>query len=227
MKGRPSGTKKSSDPNVKRRKREKRELGLCDVKIKITEWFGREEAEALGMTAVALGEGDADFGAAGIVAGQEGLHVVMEHESPDDGEAVGKGEQMWPQGHPGADGKKWYTIQRVNGSADTGGRGKGGDDTEDDDMNGGEGGRNLDHKHTLHESDRIKKNSVQRWLLKEEKEKRSGKKVCLLPVLLNPNSILPLALFQLDSSRLLQSSPFYTYTSPVPTQLMFFPTVQN
>ena len=152
----------------------------------------------MGMAAVALGEGDADFGAANTVLGQGDLHVVMENQTSPD-EAAG-GEQRWPKGHPGADGKKWYTIQRVNGSADTGGRGRGGDDTEDEEMNDGEGGRNLDHKHTLEESDRIKKNSVQRWLLKEEKEKRSGKKVrlslnSLLPLILIPFHTLSFALF--------------------------------
>ena len=54
---------------------------------------------------------------------------------------------------PGADGDRYYTIQRVNGSG-----------TAD----GTDGG----HKHTLEESDRVKKNSVQRHFLKEEKVKR-------------------------------------------------------
>ena len=38
MKGRPSGTPKSDDPNKKKRKRTARERDLCDVKIKITEY---------------------------------------------------------------------------------------------------------------------------------------------------------------------------------------------
>lgn len=38
MKGRPSGTPKSDDPNKKKRKRNARERDLCDVKIKITEY---------------------------------------------------------------------------------------------------------------------------------------------------------------------------------------------
>ena len=38
MKGRPSGTPKSEDPNKKKRKRNARERDLCDVKIKITEY---------------------------------------------------------------------------------------------------------------------------------------------------------------------------------------------
>src|SRR5271167_2826937 len=39
LKGRPPGTPKSNDPNKKKRKRTARERDLCDVKIKITEYF--------------------------------------------------------------------------------------------------------------------------------------------------------------------------------------------
>ncbi|KAF5702400.1 glutathione S-transferase omega-1 [Fusarium mundagurra] len=39
MKGRPPGTPKSDDPNKKKRKRKVRQRDLCDVKIKITEYF--------------------------------------------------------------------------------------------------------------------------------------------------------------------------------------------
>jgi hypothetical protein len=39
MKGRPPGTPKSEDPTKKKRKRFARERDLCDVKIKITEYF--------------------------------------------------------------------------------------------------------------------------------------------------------------------------------------------
>ncbi|KXJ91950.1 hypothetical protein Micbo1qcDRAFT_233301 [Microdochium bolleyi] len=39
MKGRPPGTPKSEDPAKKKRKRNARERDLCDVKIKITEYF--------------------------------------------------------------------------------------------------------------------------------------------------------------------------------------------
>ena len=57
---------------------------------------------------------------------------------------------------PGANGERYYTIQRVNGN---GGNGKG------DGVAG-------PHKHTLEESDRVKKNSIQRHMAKEEKEKK-------------------------------------------------------
>lgn len=64
----------------------------------------------------------------------------------------------FPAGHPGAGGARYYTIQRVNGN---GGNGR-------SDSIGGP------HRHTLEESDRVKKNSVQRSLLKEEKEKKNS-----------------------------------------------------
>src|ERR1700685_3511432 len=46
MKGRPPGTPKSEDPSKKKRKRSARERDLCDVKIKITEYFPDAGAEA-------------------------------------------------------------------------------------------------------------------------------------------------------------------------------------
>lgn len=61
-----------------------------------------------------------------------------------------------PPNHPGANGAKFYTIQRVNGN---GGNGKG------DGVPG-------PHKHDLAYSDNIKKNSVQREILKREKEEK-------------------------------------------------------
>jgi len=60
------------------------------------------------------------------------------------------------QNHPGSTGERYYTIQRVNGN---GGNGKG------DGVAG-------PHKHTLEESDKVKKNSVQRFLMKRDKEER-------------------------------------------------------
>lgn len=44
MKGRPPGTPKTEDPSKKRRRRSARERDLCDVKIKITEYFPGSEA---------------------------------------------------------------------------------------------------------------------------------------------------------------------------------------
>ncbi|OTA54309.1 hypothetical protein K449DRAFT_338767 [Hypoxylon sp. EC38] len=53
MKGRPPGTPKSDDPSKKKRKRSARERDLCDVKIKITEYFP-------GAT-ILPGDGEASF----------------------------------------------------------------------------------------------------------------------------------------------------------------------
>ncbi|KAF7556613.1 hypothetical protein G7046_g6269 [Stylonectria norvegica] len=112
LKGRPPGTPKSDDPNKKKRKRNARARDLCDVKIKITEYFAGAEFD------------DDDEGAA--AAAQS---------------TVGAGQRFW-------------TIQRVNGN---GGNGKG------DGVAG-------PHKHTLAKSDEIKKNSVQRFLAKQDKD---------------------------------------------------------
>jgi predicted nucleic acid-binding Zn ribbon protein len=59
-----------------------------------------------------------------------------------------------PGDHPGANGKRYFTIQRVNG---TGAQGQ---------------GLGCGHQHTIEDSDRVKKNSVQRILLKEDKERK-------------------------------------------------------
>lgn len=59
---------------------------------------------------------------------------------------------------PGADGARFYTIQRVNGN---GANGKG---------DGTVGG----HRHSMEESDKIKKNSIHRHFLKEDKERRKS-----------------------------------------------------
>lgn len=64
MKGRPPGTPKSDDPSKKKRKRSARQRDLCDVKIRITEYFpnasayvDREAAEAVAAAGAALPAG--------------------------------------------------------------------------------------------------------------------------------------------------------------------------
>ncbi|EHK40603.1 hypothetical protein TRIATDRAFT_182414, partial [Trichoderma atroviride IMI 206040] len=74
MKGRPPGTPKSDDPAKKKRKRSARERDLCDVKIKVTEYFPDAGAEA------AL---DRDVAAA-IAAGTAAANAV-----------VGTGQRFW------------------------------------------------------------------------------------------------------------------------------------
>lgn len=61
-----------------------------------------------------------------------------------------------PEDHPGANGRRYFTIQRING---TGAQGS---------------GLGCGHQHTLEDSDRVKKNSVQRILLKEDKERKKS-----------------------------------------------------
>src|SRR6201995_284667 len=67
LKGRPSGTPKSDDPNKKKRKRQARERDLCDVKIKITEYFSAGEARQQGLSL--LGEGAVN----GATTGSNGM----------------------------------------------------------------------------------------------------------------------------------------------------------
>lgn len=207
LKGRPSGTPKSDDPNKKKRKRQARERDLCDVKIKVTEYFSSEEARKMGMTAIGdtsgttttLADSTTDPALLAVsntdmtVGGGSELTIVLE-----DGVNGSAGTSMnpsdpnfgllefprrrLPEGHPGADGKRWFTIQRVRGNPGGGavkdkrdssasGFADGGED-DDDSTAVVDPNLDLDHKHTLEESDRIKKNTVQRWLLKQEKEKK-------------------------------------------------------
>ncbi|KAF7170098.1 hypothetical protein CNMCM5623_002647 [Aspergillus felis] len=158
LKGRPPGTPKSDDPNKKKRKRTARQRDLCDVKIKITEYF-----PGYGVAAVS------DFAANGpetTFPSSEFLPSVnsLFHESAlgqrRDSQPFGvlTPNPTLPEGHPGANGERFFTIQRVNGNGANG---------KNDGVGGG-------HRHTLEESDRVKKNSVQRYLLKEAKEKKKA-----------------------------------------------------
>lgn len=151
LKGRPPGTPKSDDPNKKKRKRVARERDLCDVKIKITEYFPgamlRADFAPDGPHGQPDPVQDGNFfsrsGAGQTPHNQQGFGISMVNPAI-------------PPGHPGASGQRYYTIQRVNGN---GGNGKG------DGVAG-------PHKHGLEESDKVKKNSVQRYLMKREKEEK-------------------------------------------------------
>lgn len=156
MKGRPPGTPKSDDPNKKKRKRTARERDLCDVKIKITEHYPGTATAAdseLGdidmLSTVSQSTAEAAFFVNGAHSreGQQQQPFGILTPSP-----------ALPTAHPGSRGQKYYTIQRVNGN---GGNGK------TDGIGGG-------HRHTLEESDRVKKNSVHRHLLKASKEKKDA-----------------------------------------------------
>jgi hypothetical protein len=151
LKGRPPGTPKSNDPTKRKRKRQARERDLCDVKIKITEYFPGSRSLMGQDFGAADDPSDPFFAAAEPCAGPGQPSAPPQPfgvlAPPDGGALVDL--------HGGTD-ERYYTIQRVNGN---GGNGKG------DGVPG-------PHKHTLEESDRVKKNSIQRMYLKEEKEKK-------------------------------------------------------
>ncbi|KFY81920.1 hypothetical protein V500_10964 [Pseudogymnoascus sp. VKM F-4518 (FW-2643)] len=153
LKGRPPGTPKSEDPNKKKRKRVARERDLCDVKIKITEYFPgamlRPDFVPDGGQSID-GNNNGEFYSPNTASGLGVQDSRRSYGGPNTGE----------QSHPGSTGERFYTIQRVNGN---GGNGKG------DGIAG-------PHKHTLEESDRVKKNSVQRFLMKRDKEERKSMK---------------------------------------------------
>ena len=160
LKGRPPGTPKSDDPNKKKRKRTARQRDLCDVKIKITEYFP-------GYSPMMIAEGAANdagaaLGAESLSSG-EAVFPPPEDLEPRDRQPFGvlTPNPPLPEGHPGANGQRFFTIQRVNGNGANG---------KNDGVSGG-------HRHTLEESDRVKKNSVQRYLLKEAREKKKASSV--------------------------------------------------
>ena len=151
LKGRPPGTPKSEDPNKKKRKRTARQRDLCDVKIKITEYFpSAMEPQAFSPNGTSSMDPNNtnNFFAPGQPGGPP-----LQHSPPFSMIAPNGGFSV---GNSSATTQRYYTIQRVNGN---GGNGKG------DGVAG-------PHKHTLEDSDRVKKNSVQRYMLKEEKEKK-------------------------------------------------------
>ncbi|KAL2798458.1 hypothetical protein BJX66DRAFT_322798 [Aspergillus keveii] len=177
LKGRPPGTPKSDDPNKKKRKRTARERDLCDVKIKITEYFPGYAAGGgggiLGSEADHIPIPMAFSPGVGVEAplsaaepSLPGGNVLLQYPSSA---SVGNGNENQPfgvltpnpplpEGHPGANGQRFFTIQRVNGNGANG---------KNDGVSGG-------HRHTLEESDRVKKNSVQRLLLKEARDRKKS-----------------------------------------------------
>ena len=141
LKGRPPGTAKSDDPNKKKRKRQARERDLCDVKIKITEYFPGARALMGSDFPVEVPVIDNPFAPG---------RALLTTQNPNNGLAT--------LSEPSNDGARYYTIQRVNGN---GANGKG----------DGTAGA---HKHTIEESDKVKKSSLHRHFLKEEKERRKS-----------------------------------------------------
>lgn len=152
LKGRPPGTPKSEDPSKKKRKRNARERDLCDVKIKITEYFPGARAIAESGGTGAEFPASANF----FAPGQPGslMQSQQQQQSQNFG-VIGPSSDGVPVDPPGSDGNRYYTVQRINGN---GGNGK--------------DGTAGPHKHTLQESDRVKKNSISRHFLKMEKVKK-------------------------------------------------------
>ncbi|KAL8884563.1 MAG: hypothetical protein Q9192_006815 [Flavoplaca navasiana] len=162
MKGRPPGTAKSEDPNKKKRKRQARERDLCDVKIKITEYFpgarrilGKEAPAAPISDPPSLSGNDffSTAQAGSVMQGQPHSRPFP-FIAPNDGSMGGEAIMHLTQSD--ADARRFYTIQRVNGNG----------------ANGKNDGSAGPHKHSLEDSDRIKKNTVLRHMLKLEKEKK-------------------------------------------------------
>lgn len=150
LKGRPPGTPKSDDPNKKKRKRTARERDLCDVKIKITEYF---PGAMLRPDFVPDGAQGPDGNSSGNSFFSPVQPVPLAVQQPFGMLTAANGVA---NNHPGITGHRYYTIQRVNGN---GGNGKG------DGVAG-------PHKHTLEESDKVKKNTVQRLMAKKDKEEK-------------------------------------------------------
>ncbi|PYH99073.1 glutathione transferase [Aspergillus ellipticus CBS 707.79] len=155
LKGRPPGTPKSNDPNKKKRKRTTRQRDLCDVKIKITEYFPGHDV--MGLPAdVTEGVGE------GVVAEEQQQQQQQQRQQHQENQPFGlltpSLNPPLPEGHPGVNGQRFFTIQRVNGNGANG---------KNDGVSGG-------HRHTLEESDRVKKNSVQRYLVNQARERKKA-----------------------------------------------------
>jgi len=119
------------------------------VKIKITEYFPGAKAimgtDFPSETPPAIDNPFASGHPTPIAQGARPLSVLRSNDK-------GLADQ------PGDNGERYYTIQRVNGN---GANGKG----------DGTAGA---HKHTIEDSDRVKKSSIHRQFLKEEKERRKS-----------------------------------------------------
>lgn len=155
LKGRPPGTPKSDDPNKKKRKRQARERDLCDVKIKITEYFPGARAQLgddmPGSSANNRGNEHNFF-----APGHPG--TMMNHSPQSQSFVTANSIGNYGPDPPGSDGSRFYTIQRVNGNG----------------ANGKSDGIAGSHKHSLEDSDRVKKNSILRHFLKEQKVKKKS-----------------------------------------------------
>ncbi|CAG8000189.1 unnamed protein product [Penicillium olsonii] len=149
LKGRPPGTPKSDNPEKKKRKRTARERDLCHVKIKVMEYFPRSELLDVDQS-VEAGPSSVPGMYTFSLGGDPAIRNVQTFGMLPTNTGL-------PPSHPGANGGRYYTIQRVNGNGANG---------KDDGISGG-------HQHTLEESDRVKKSSVQRSVMKDKKDRRT------------------------------------------------------
>ena len=170
LKGRPPGTPKSSDPNKKKRRRTARERDLCDVKIKITEYFpGAAALMAQPDFSAAVDSSNGDTSGTmnylmDTNTSNSRRRNPTDNASPSQPFGILAPSSTLPANHPGANGARYYTIQRINGAVS---------DKPSDTPGAGSVSTSA-HKHTLEESDRVKKNSVQRYLLKAAKEAKKS-----------------------------------------------------
>ena len=128
---------------MKKRKRTARERDLCDVKIKTTEYFPAAQDSEQGQDSASQAGGSFLGEAQGFNSSMvqtQTFGVLQPH--------IGAGAD-----HPGANGQRYFTIQRVGSKDDAAG--------------------SL-HQHTLEDSDRIKKNSILRELAKEDKDRKKS-----------------------------------------------------
>jgi hypothetical protein len=162
LRGRPPGTPKSDNPEKKKRKRTARERDLCHVKIKVVEYFPQAESNTniMPVTSTPAPPPPAPTTVPGIFTWALDNPESTRKNSGQAFQTITPSHSL-PPNHPGANGARYYTIQRVNGNGANG---------KNDGVAGG-------HRHTLEESDRVKKNSVQRYLNRETKDKRH-KMVC-------------------------------------------------
>ncbi|TEA16542.1 Glutathione S-transferase U8 [Colletotrichum sidae] len=103
LKGRTPGTKKSDDPSKKKRNRVPRQLNLCDVKIKITEYHPGATIHDLDDGSYVRLDEAGTFG---------GAHRVLASAGEKSLRPLPVAANNLP-----APGQKFWTIQRVNGHA--------------------------------------------------------------------------------------------------------------
>ena len=156
--GRPSGTPKSADPGKRKRRRVARPRDLCAVKIKIVEYFPRSDDRTRASGAAEGTEGSFAAGARRAAAKGAGASLASSVTEHGDSQRTVEGQALagsYRLPHNRSGGKR-YEISKVSGADEH-----------------GVVHPLEDHRHTLEESDRIKKSSVVRHFLNTGKEPRT------------------------------------------------------